>query len=209
MNAYSYLALGDSYTIGEALDPRDSFPYQAIALLNKEENIEFQEPKIIAVTGWTTDELQEGIQQEGIDGHTFDFVTLLIGVNNQYRGRSADEYAGQFEALLEQAIHFADGKNNRVIVLSIPDWGVTPFAREKEKDPDLVAQEIDTFNNINKGISIRKNVHYIDITFSTRFHGAQDEYLVDDKLHYSALEYKIWAERLSNLIKQQLKDEQK
>lgn len=204
---YSYLALGDSYTIGESLDLSENFPNLTVALLNKEEDIHFDPPKIIATTGWTTDELQAGIREAAIDDTEFDFVSLLIGVNNQYRNRPLDEYGVQFEELLNKAIHFAGKRNDRVIVVSIPDWGVTPFAKEKGVDPNKVQEEIDAFNNKNKSIAIRHNVHYIDITFSTRFHGTQEEYLAKDGLHYSVLEYKIWAERLAAVIKEQIRNE--
>lgn len=204
---YTFLALGDSYTIGESVDTAENFPHQTVALLNQEDDLQFSAPKIIATTGWTTDELLAGIEAAELENARYDFVSLLIGVNNQYRNRSKEEYAEQFEQLLLKAIHFSGNRHDRVLVLSIPDWGVTPFAREKGADQDQVQEEIDSFNNINKSIAIRHNVHYIDITFSTRFHGSQSEYLTQDKLHYSALEYKIWAERLASLIKEQLRDE--
>ncbi|HEX4957173.1 MAG TPA: GDSL-type esterase/lipase family protein, partial [Lacibacter sp.] len=123
---YSYLALGDSYTIGESVPMSKNFPHQTVTLLKKA-GVNMNEPAIVAKTGWTTDELQEQLSLTRL-AVPFDFVTLLIGVNNQYRGRSADEYSKQFEELLQQAIDYADGKTNHVIVLSIPDWGVTPFA---------------------------------------------------------------------------------
>lgn len=204
---YSFLALGDSYTIGESLDASENFPHQTVALLNQEDDLQFEAPKIIATTGWTTDELQAAIDAEKFENAQYDFVSLLIGVNNQYRSRPLEEYSEQFEMLLLQAINFSGKRHDRVLVLSIPDWGVTPFAREKGANQDQVQEEIDNFNNANKSIAIRHNVHYIDITFSTRFHGSQDEYLAKDGLHYSALEYKIWADRLANLIKEQLRDE--
>ena len=146
---YTYLALGDSYTIGESVPSEKNFPHQVVALLQKEK-ISIDEPAIIAKTGWTTDELQEQLSRVRL-AVPFDFVTLLIGVNNQYRGRSATEYAQQFEELLQQSIGYAGDKANHVIVLSIPDWGVTPFA--KDRDRNKIAKEIDAFNAINEKIS--------------------------------------------------------
>lgn len=208
MKTFSFLALGDSYTIGEQLDLKDNFPNQTVAILNQEEKQQYESPKIIAKTGWTTDELLSGIAAENMVGNTYDFVSLLIGVNNQYRNLSKESYAIEFEELLDLSIRYAGNKHNRVVVFSIPDWGVTPFAKEKNVNENDTAAAIDAFNAINKSISIRKNVHYIDITFSTRFHGVSEDYLAADGLHYAAMEYKIWAEQLASIMKQQLKDEQ-
>ena len=152
-----YLALGDSYTIGESVPMNKNFPHQTVALLKKEK-IDMDEPAIIAKTGWTTDELQEQISRTRL-AVPFDFVTLLIGVNNQYRGRSIGEYATQFEELLQQAISFAADKPTHVIVLSIPDWGATPFA--EGRDRTKIGKEIDAFNTINEKISKQYKVHFI------------------------------------------------
>ncbi len=124
---YSYLALGDSYTIGENVPIYDSFPYKTVQLLRKA-GYSFYAPEIVAKTGWTTDELQTGIASNKLLPQ-YDIVSLLIGVNNQYRARSLQEYTQQFEALLQQAIGFANNKHTHVFVLSIPDWGVTPLPK--------------------------------------------------------------------------------
>jgi lysophospholipase L1-like esterase len=197
---YSYLALGDSYTIGESLPLYESFPYQTVQLLRKA-GYSFYAPEIIAKTGWTTDELQTGINNSHLLP-VYDFVSLLIGVNNQYRRRSAEEYATQFEALLQQAVAFAGSNNQSVFVLSIPDWGVTPFANEKDKA--IIAEEIDVFNAINKSISEKYQVHYIDITPGTR-EAAQDATLVAaDHLHPSGKEYARWAGKLAEGVQRSL-----
>lgn len=198
------LALGDSYTIGEKVEIEHNFPHQAVKLLNKNEAVDFEKPLIIAQTGWTTQELNEGINAANIEGNTYDFVTLLIGVNNQYRGLSIEDYKVEFKQLLDRAIAFANNRPERVIVFSIPDYSVTPYTKEKNLDPEKITNEIIEFNKVNNSISIQSNVHYIDITFSTQFHGTQEEYLVDDGLHYSEKEYKIWAERLYNVILEQI-----
>jgi len=195
-SAYKYLALGDSYTIGEKVEEKDNFPNQTITLLNQSGK-RFEEATIIAKTGWTTDELQEKLAQVRL-AIPFDIVTLLIGVNNQYRGRSADEYAVQFEQLLQQAIGYAGGKNQHVIVLSIPDWGVTPFAADRVRIK--IAEEIDLFNSINKKIAAQYQVHYIDITPFTR-EAAHDLSLVaEDGLHPSGKDYKRWAVAVAKKI---------
>lgn len=204
---YTLLALGDSYTIGEKVDSDKNFPHQAIKLLNKNESIEFEKPTVIAQTGWTTQELIQGIAQADIVGNTYDFVTLLIGVNNQYRGLSVEEYKIEFSELLKKAIAFTDQRPERVIVLSIPDYSVTPYTKEKNLDPQAIADELAVFNRAKNSISIQNNVNYIDITFSTQFHGTQEEYLVEDGLHYSEKEYAIWAERLYTIIMEQLNTE--
>jgi lysophospholipase L1-like esterase len=188
-NAYKYLALGDSYTIGEKVAEKDNFPNQTITLLNQTGK-RFEEATIIAKTGWTTDELQEKLAQTKL-AIPFDVVTLLIGVNNQYRGRSIDEYAVQFEQLLQQAISYAGGKKESVIVLSIPDWGVTPFAADRDRKK--IANEIDLYNATNKKIAAQYQVHYIDITPYTREATHDLSLVAEDGLHPSAKDYKRWA----------------
>jgi lysophospholipase L1-like esterase len=198
---YSYLALGDSYTIGEQVITLENFPNQTVSLLNEKYNLEVVEPKIIAVTGWTTDELNAAIKKEEIEG-TFDFVTLLIGVNNQYRGRDIENYKEEFTDLLNQAITFANGNAGHVFVLSIPDWGVTPFAEGKDRLD--IALKIDQYNNANKTITEAHKCHYLDITASTRKNGTDETFLTPDKLHYSPKEYKQWAEALAPLMASEL-----
>lgn len=194
---YSYLALGDSYTIGESVPSQDNFPNQTIQLLNSG-GFDFKQAEIVAKTGWTTDELQNKINTYTFSP-PYNIVTLLIGVNNQYRGRTVDNYKPEFESLLKQAIHFAEGKADHVIVLSIPDWGVTPFAAGRDKEQ--IAKEIDEYNAANKSISEQYSVHYIDITPWTR-EAANDLSLVaSDGLHPSATEYKRWSEKLAEKIK--------
>ena len=198
---YSYLALGDSYTIGEQVSSNDNFPHQTVTLLAREK-IEVAEPVIIATTGWTTDELATSIREHNIQ-ETFSFVTLLIGVNNQYRGRDVANYREEFTSLLNQAIMFANGHARHVFVLSIPDWGVTPFAGGK--DTIQIARDIDAYNAANKDISQAHKCNYVEITDSTRHHAADQEFLAEDGLHPSGKEYAIWAERLAPMIAKVLK----
>lgn len=197
----TYLALGDSYTIGESVLLQNSFPYQTVQLLRKE-GYHFSGPEIIAKTGWTTDELEQGIRH-----HKFlpkyDFVTLLIGVNNQYRGREVVEYKMEFEELLKKAIAFSGDKTNHVVVLSIPDYAATPFARHMDKEK--IAHEIEVYNSIARAVSIQYKVQFIDITTGTREAVHDPELVAQDQLHPSEKEYKKWAEQLAKVIAQQLK----
>jgi lysophospholipase L1-like esterase len=194
----TYLALGDSYTIGESLLLKDNFPFQTVDLL-KQKGIQMTEPVIVAKTGWTTDELMDAIEKRQLNGQ-FNFVSLLIGVNNQYRGRDIDTYQKEFEQLLQQAIAFAGGNRNHVFVLSIPDWGATPFAAGR--DLAKITREIDQFNAVNKKISGQYKVNYIEITSGTREATIDRSLVADDKLHPSKKEYARWAEKLSNAISQ-------
>jgi lysophospholipase L1-like esterase len=184
-----YLALGDSYTIGEGVPERDRWPVQLAALL-RERGHDFGEPQIVARTGWTTDELSAAIDRADPRG-PYDLVSLLIGVNNQYRGRSAEQYRAEFAALLQRAIGFAGGDAGRVIVLSIPDWGVTPFAAGRDRA--RIAAEIDAFNAINRQETERLGARYVDITPQSRAAGSDPSFLAPDGLHYSGRTYGEWA----------------
>ena len=194
---FTYLALGDSYTIGESVPEEHRFPVQAARLLAAE-GITLAAPRIIAKTGWTTDELEAAINEAAITD-TFSIVTLLIGVNNQYRGLSIAEYKTAFTRLLKQAIQFAGGHSDRVVVLSIPDWGVVPFA--EGRDREQIANEIDAFNAANRTIAKKFRVHYLDITTDSR--GAADDpsLVASDGLHYSGKEMAIWASKLAGIMR--------
>jgi lysophospholipase L1-like esterase len=193
----TYLALGDSYTIGEGVALHDSFPYQAVQIL-RHDGVKINAPEIVAKTGWTTSQLAEHISKTHLD-KKYDFVTLLIGVNNQYCGLSAEDYKSEFKSLLQQAIQFAGGESERVIVLSIPDWGVTPFAEGRNRYE--IELEIDKFNFINKIITTQDNAHYIDITPGTRHAAIDNSLLAEDKLHPSGKEYARWAQLVADKIK--------
>lgn len=192
------LALGDSYTIGQSVLPAERFPAQTINLLFKD-SIFFNAPEYIAVTGFTTGNLINFINYNPPTKSTYDFVTLLIGVNNQFQGRSQAEYTTEFTALLNTAIQYAGNRSFRVAVLSIPDWGVTPFANGRDRA--LIAKQIDSFNVINKQIALSKSVHYINITPSTRLAATDITLLATDKLHPSGKEYEKWAILLAAVIK--------
>jgi lysophospholipase L1-like esterase len=193
---YSYLALGDSYTIGEQVDFSDNFPNQTIQLLRKS-GFAFFGAEIIAKTGWTTDELSNAIENTATL-ENYDIVSILIGVNNQYRGRSTTEFKIEFEHLLQKAIVFSGNKPNRVFILSIPDWGVTPFA--EGRDRKMVSDEIDAFNTECKNSAATFQTNFINITDSQRLDGNQKEFLAPDGLHPSGKEYKKWADKLADAI---------
>jgi lysophospholipase L1-like esterase len=201
MNFYTYLALGDSYTIGEGVVLADSFPYQAVQLL-RSMGLPFCAPEIIAATGWTTDELDAAVDITQTLKH-YDVVSLLVGVNNQYRGRSVEEYIPEFEHLLKRGIEFADGNNAHVFVLSIPDWGITPFAADR--NGLKISEEIDAYNAAIRHISGLYNVQYIDITSGQRIDGAKEEFLAIDKLHPSGREYAKWAKSVAQSVAGALK----
>lgn len=186
---YSFLALGDSYTIGEMVKPEDNFPNQVTTLL-RQKGLTVNDPEIIAKTGWTTDELADAIKTANPTNH-YDFVSLLIGVNNQYRGRDIGEYAIQFESLLKQAIYFARTDASKVVVISIPDWGITPYAAGRDKNE--IARQIDAFNEVNKSVALKYKVKYIDITPGSRQASEDTSLLADDELHPSGKEYRKWA----------------
>lgn len=192
----TYLALGDSYTIGEGVGESDRYPNQLVRRLSKETFFNWKDPKIIAKTGWTVDELNEGINNTDLSDQPFDLVTLLIGVNNQYRGRPVNVFKTEFEAMLKRAITFAGDKPDHVVVISIPDWGVTPFATSRGTDKTKVAGEIDKYNQAKKEVCDNYGVFFIDITEDYRKIGAIPEMVVEDNLHPSGLVYTRWTDKL-------------
>ncbi|KAF1712540.1 lysophospholipase [Pseudoxanthomonas kalamensis DSM 18571] len=186
-----YLALGDSYTIGEGVEPHGRWPVQLVRALAAE-GIAVAEPRIIATTGWTTDELATALDAVEPVGE-YGLISLLIGVNNQYRGRDLDEYRHQFAELLARAIGYAGRRPDRVLVLSIPDWGVTPFAGRELRSRRRIAAEIDAFNAAAHDICADRGVVFVDITAVSRAHGAEPNMLAADGLHPSAAMYAEWA----------------
>lgn len=187
----SFLALGDSYTIGEGVEDSERWPNQLATAL-RTRGFAIDDPRIIATTGWTTDELSLAIDAAN-PGNEFALVSLLVGVNNHYRGRSLETYVAEFSDLLARSIAFAGGQCERVFVVSIPDWGVTAFARESGRDVEVISTEIDAFNAMARSIAVSKNVAFIDITGLTRDHPNE---IVDDGLHPDVAQYARWVERL-------------
>ena len=188
----AYLALGDSYTIGEGVAEADRWPMQLVRQL-REAGITLDDPRIIATTGWTTDELSAALDAVEPLGKDWALVSLLIGVNNQYRGRPVDDYVPEFTALLDRAIAYAGGDATRVLVLSIPDWGVTPFAFAGSFDPEVIATALDGYNAAAARICADRGVAFVDITPVSRARGAEVSMLVEDALHPSAAMYAEWT----------------
>ena len=195
----TYLALGDSYTIGEGVPAAGRWPVQLAAMLRGEGGA-LAEPDILATTGWTTDELSAAM-----DGASFapryDLVSLLIGVNNQYRGRGVDDYREEFRRLLQRAIALAGGRARRTLVLSIPDWGVTSFARDGSRDIARIAAELDAYNTVAREETLRPGARWVDITVISRH---CPEWLADDGLHPSAAQYALWAEAALPVVRDML-----
>ena len=187
----NYLALGDSYTIGEGVQPEERWPSLLADLLTKEE-VYIKGVDIVATTGWTTGELRHDLTFAPPEP-IYDICSLCIGVNNQYRGLSIRNYAVEFEALLSMAIRFAQGHVHRTCVVSIPDWGVSPFA--DGKDRTSIARQIDEFNKVNKAIAGQHGAPYVDITPLTRTL-TQDHYFTEDGLHPSVAAYRLWVEEI-------------
>lgn len=190
--ALRFLALGDSYTVGEGVAADETWPARLARDL-RQQGIPINEPQVIAETGWTTDELQAAIEAAPLD-RPYDLVSLLIGVNNQYRQRGLEEYREQFGQLLQQAIDLAGGRRSHVLVLSIPDWGVTPFAlTEQGRTPEDIGHAVDAFNVVAFEACARQGVAFMDITPISREFGAQAQMLVGDGLHPSGAMYALWA----------------
>jgi lysophospholipase L1-like esterase len=186
-----YLALGDSYTIGEGAAPSDRWPVQLAGLL-RQRGIQMEGPQIIARTGWTVAELDRGIDAAAPRG-PYDLVTLLIGVNDQYRGSDPETYRPGFARMLSRAIALAGGDPRRVVVLSIPDWAATPFARRSGRDPVRISAAIDRFNEVNRQEALKANIRFIDITPASRRAMSESSLLASDGLHYAGPMYLEWA----------------
>lgn len=193
---YRYLALGDSFTCGTGIAAEDSYPFQLADQL-QEKGIQVATPTVIAQDGWPTDELRQGIVDAAVTG-TFDLVTLLIGVNNQYdgeaEGHTLETYHQQFTDLLQTAITFAGGKPKRVIVISIPDWSAVPGAAGPYFDQ--ASQEIDTYNDYAKTESTRRGAHFVDITPLTRKAANDPSLVASDGRHYTGKMYAQWVQAL-------------
>ncbi len=200
MKSYNILCLGDSYTIGESVPLHESFPYQLVQMLRKKGHL-FNAPEIVAKTGWTSFELMEHLEKIKLNSQ-YNFATLLIGVNNQYRGLSTEAFAKDFDFLLNKAIHSVDKNAKNVIVLSIPDWSVTPFA--KDRNVVQIASEIDAYNGVCELIAQKYQVQYLNITDDTRQALHDETLLATDGLHYAAKSHSIWANKVSGIIEKSI-----
>ncbi len=198
----TFLALGDSYTYGESVSADQKLPYHVVLQLN-ELGLKTATAEVIARTGWTTGNLLTRLKDNPPSLEKYSVVTLLIGVNNQYQGGSQEIYKKEFAELLDKAIAYAGDNVNHVFVLSIPDWGVTPFATNRNRD--LIAKQIDSFNIINKQISFSRKVNYTDVTDISRLAASNPSLIANDGLHPSGLQYKLWADRLVPTIRDAFK----
>lgn len=186
-----YLALGDSYTVGEAVPAPGAWPAQLVDRL-RAAGAAVAEPQIIAVTGWTCDELSRGMDAATLTP-PYALVTLQIGVNDQYRGHDVRDYRTRFAALLERAIALAGNDARRVVVVSIPDWGTTPFAHDKGLDAARIARELDAYNAEARAQASRRGAYWCDITGLSRQHAGL---LAADGLHPAAAQYALWCARI-------------
>ena len=191
-----YLALGDSYTIGEDVPADQRWPVQMVEKL-RGHGVTVNAPQIIAVTGWTTDELSDAMDKAEL-GSGYDLVTLLIGVNNQYRGRSAEEYRSQFRTLLLRALALAGKRPERVVVVSIPDWGVTPFGHQSGRNVQQIATELDAFNAIAHAETLDADALFVNITGISRDHAAL---VAADGLHPSGAQYSLWTGAIEPVVR--------
>ncbi|MDE3236573.1 MAG: SGNH/GDSL hydrolase family protein [Bacteroidota bacterium] len=195
------LCLGDSYTIGEGVPLHESFPYQLVQLL-REKGLHFQAPEIVAQTGWTSFELAEHLLHTHLNEH-YDFVTLLIGVNNQYRNLSLEDFKTDLDFLIKKAIHLTGDKNERVIVLSIPDWGFTPYA--KHKNTTVISEEINDFNTAVQKAAQQHHTQFISITEASKKVKEDETLLAKDHLHYSGKAMYNWALDIADTVVELLK----
>jgi lysophospholipase L1-like esterase len=191
-----FLALGDSYTIGESVKEEERWP-EVLATELRKKGKTVEKPKIIATTGWRTDQLKKAIEEARLKPE-YNLVSLLVGVNNQYQGKSAESYAPEFEELLNIAIKLAGCKKENVFVVSIPDYGFTPFGQPKQ---DQITQALDEYNAINKKITEKAGVQYVNITDISRKGFEQPDLVADDKLHPSGKQYALWVERILEALK--------
>ncbi|MFB9068098.1 SGNH/GDSL hydrolase family protein [Pseudofulvimonas gallinarii] len=189
----TFLALGDSYTIGEGVDTAHTWPHllaQACA---------WAAPEVIARTGWTADELLVALDEASPTG-PFDIVSVLVGVNDQYRDREVAEHLPYFNRLLTRAVALADGDPQRVFVVSIPDWGATPFGHNDDRGPPAIAGSIDAYNAAQVELCALRAITHVDITPLTRRLAGDDAMLVGDRLHPSAAQYARWVELIAAAI---------
>lgn len=191
-NTLTFLALGDSYTIGEAVPEVDRWLNQLTSRL-REDEISISNPRIIATTGWSTDDLQKGIVEAKIST-TYDLVSLLIGVNNQYQGYDLEAYKKEFSELLVQAIEFADGKVENVFVISIPDYGVMPFTTSNNLNPEKIFSELTDYNLEARKICKSLGVIFFEITEWSRKAASDPSLVASDGLHPTGKMYTNWVD---------------
>ena len=191
----SWLALGDSYTIGQGVNTAERFPAQTLELL-KSRSIKTAQLTYVATTGWTSGELDKSISQQNLA--YYDFVTVLIGVNDQFQGVDTSTYSKNFKSILNRAIQATRGESQHVLVMSIPDYSLTPEG--KKLDTTKIKREIDLFNTLNKKVAKDFKCQYLDITVLGREAKSNPTWVAKDGLHPSAVAYKNWANRIFPFI---------
>lgn len=199
---YTYLALGDSYTVGQSVSPSKSFPAQLEKLLEKNLKVKIT-TEMVATTGWRTDNLLDGIASRQLT-HPYDFITLLIGVNNQYQGRPFSQYEEEFPKLLELALQLSGNDSGKVIVVSIPDYAYTPFGENRGREH--ISRDIDKYNTFAEKTAQQYNITYVNITDITRKGIDQPELVANDGLHPSGEAYTTFASRIAPFVVSELKD---
>ncbi|MBK8501405.1 MAG: SGNH/GDSL hydrolase family protein [Saprospiraceae bacterium] len=197
----NYLALGDSYTIGESVGEQERYPMQLAANL-RDQHFNMGDPRIIAKTGWTTMNLAEAIDDANLDGQTFDLVSLLIGVNDQYQSKLFSDYEPHFRKLLDKAISLAGGQGENVFVISIPDYAHTPFGQKK--DPTKISQELNAYNEVNERVAREYGITYFNITPISRNGLQKPELVAADGLHPSGTMYKEWVDLMAGGVREKL-----
>lgn len=200
----NYLALGDSYTVGEGEKSENSYPMQLAELLGRE-GFSFSSTKIIAKTGWTSGELLEAVEKENIKPNAYDFASLLIGVNNQYKGLPLEQFKADLVTLIEITLSFVGHQKDNLVLISIPDWGVTSFGQSGIRPTDQISKEIDAYNEVVRQEALAYGLPFIDITDSYRSNGGISENMVADGLHPSRFIYKDWAFFISEKIRESFK----
>ena len=195
-----YLALGDSYTIGEGEKRAHTYPEQLVRILTGEGWL-FAPPRILAKTGWTTGDLLQATEEQRLLDERFDAISLLIGVNNQYRGQPFHQFQEELNALIDLSLVLVNGAGQRLVLLSIPDWGVTPFGQNGPQSVSQIAAEIDSYNAYIRESASRRGLQFVDITTNYRSIGGLPENLVADGLHPSRYIYSDWARALSRIMK--------
>jgi lysophospholipase L1-like esterase len=200
-NEMTYLALGDSYTIGESVGENESYPVQLVADL-RDQQMNIKDPFIIAKTGWTTVNLAKAIEDANLTSQSFDLVSLLIGVNDQYQSKPFSDYEPHFRSLVDEAISLAGGDRQNVFVISIPDYAYTPFGQKK--DPAKISMELNAYNEVNEKVAREYGISYFNITPISR-HGLQrPELVASDGLHPSAIMYQEWVDLMTSEVLKKL-----
>ena len=189
--SYSFLALGDSYTVGEGVSYEESWPSQFVDYA-LERGIDFKNPELIAQTGWKTYDLLNAIRSSNLSVK-YDFISLLIGVNNQFNSRPLIEFEDDLNEILTEINYLKKG-NSKVIVISIPDWGYSPYG--SNYDRERISDEIDQFNNILKKISEQNNLNFVDVTLISRLAIKEPNLIAEDNLHPSELMYSEWVKKI-------------